>query len=573
MALSYTYEEKFLENHLIAYIGNKRRLLPLLIKAIREVEERGSVPVKRNGLFIDFFAGTGVVSRLAKSLGFGVVSNDWEKYSYIINKVFVEGTESDLQLFDEEGGIEEVINELNRKDSYKKKDSYIAEYYCPANDDTPDTEHERMFYTRQNGIIIDNIRAEIDRKYPFGNDEKIQKKRNILLSLLLYEASTRSNTNGVFKAFHNGFGGRHHDALSRIMKKVMLKKPVLSKKTNKCTVYNSDAVELSGTLKNKKAEIVYLDPPYNQHQYGSNYHLLNTILLNDKPEINKEFIIDGKKCNKSAIRKDWVQTKSPFCYKQSALDNFQTLISNINAKYILVSYSTEGIIDFDKMLSVLSGKGRVGIVTTGYVRYRGGRQANTTKNKNIEFILIVDTAKACRERDITNVKNIILTNSLGNLLEQTFPVNIERPGVAISLENGVFVVNIKNAGFSFSLNRHLNITQDFYDQYDHLSYEKKYSLYKELTSVFSYTNDEEIQMIMDLFNYTSADVDRKYFLSRLITLYNKINPKKTPDIYLRLTSDIFEFFEHLSLPEKELSSFKRLKKIHAVKKNIQTQAA
>ena len=55
--------------------------------------------------------------------------------------------------------------------------------------------------------------------------------------------------------------------------------------------------------KNKNFDLVYLDPPYNQHQYGSNYHLLNTIALWDKPEINKEIYINGKKTSYSTYNK------------------------------------------------------------------------------------------------------------------------------------------------------------------------------------------------------------------------------------------------------------------------------
>ena len=70
--------EKYLKNNIIAYIGNKRNLLSLIEKAIKRTK---LAKVKRDYTFVDLFAGSGVVSRLAKSLGFKVIANDWEYYS------------------------------------------------------------------------------------------------------------------------------------------------------------------------------------------------------------------------------------------------------------------------------------------------------------------------------------------------------------------------------------------------------------------------------------------------------------------------------------------------------------
>ncbi len=170
------YEKDFVEKNLIAYIGNKRKLIPLICKAIKEIQNRGSQKIDNEGLFIDFFAGTGVVSRLAKSLGFRVHSNDWETYSYIINKIYIEESEDILNLFLSEGGIDKVLEKLNALDKPIAKQSYIAKYYCPQNDETPDVYRERLFYTQQNGILIDNIRSAIDVLYSKNTPEDKRKK-------------------------------------------------------------------------------------------------------------------------------------------------------------------------------------------------------------------------------------------------------------------------------------------------------------------------------------------------------------------------------------------------------------
>ena len=67
-----------LSHQLIAYIGNKRRLLPLIARAIRACGADGVSPDEDGvrPLFVDFFAGSGAVSRLGKLLGYHVIAND-----------------------------------------------------------------------------------------------------------------------------------------------------------------------------------------------------------------------------------------------------------------------------------------------------------------------------------------------------------------------------------------------------------------------------------------------------------------------------------------------------------------
>ena len=80
-----TYDSNYVEKNLIAYIGNKRRLLPLIEAALNRI----NIKDKKSKKFLDVFAGTGVVSRLAKNLGFEVHTNDWEYYSYIMNQALL----------------------------------------------------------------------------------------------------------------------------------------------------------------------------------------------------------------------------------------------------------------------------------------------------------------------------------------------------------------------------------------------------------------------------------------------------------------------------------------------------
>jgi len=76
--------DEYLFHQLVPYLGNKRRLLHLILEAL---EETGTLnhKGKRAPIFADFFAGSGVVSRLARQNGYRVIANDWEPYSHALN--------------------------------------------------------------------------------------------------------------------------------------------------------------------------------------------------------------------------------------------------------------------------------------------------------------------------------------------------------------------------------------------------------------------------------------------------------------------------------------------------------
>lgn len=429
----------YLEKQLIAYIGNKRRLLPLIEAALRRCVpdgESGAGP-----LFVDFFSGSGSVARLAKLLGFSVIANDWEYYAAVLNRAFLTTGRTELAgLYPERGGIEKVLALLNTLPPPAPADRYISEYYCPRDTAAADPDRERLFYTRENGERIDAIRAWIEREYP-GEQEEPRRRREkvLLLGLLLYEAATHANTSGVFKAYHRGFGGQAGDALGRIMGPVALEYPELI--DGEAEVASSDAAELARRLAatGRRAQVAYLDPPYNQHQYGSNYHLLNTIARNDKPTLSREILQAGKKVEKGGIRHDWITTRSSYCYRKTAVAAFTELVSVIDARFLLVSYSTEGIIPFREMLEILGQRGRLDIEVAEYTRYRGGKQALGTTLHNAEFVLIADTEKRNRPEDTARLLKLLSRARIGIHLKQ--PVS-----PAVLIEEGFSVHDFTTLG-------------------------------------------------------------------------------------------------------------------------------
>jgi len=364
----------YLFNQLIPYIGNKRKLLKLIEQAIQRTSAR-------TGTFLDFFAGSGVVSRMAKLLGYRVISNDWEPYAQAINCCYIACNRPPE--FESLGGYEKAIDFLNR---LPVKIGWITEHLCPRDDTDYDIRTDRMFYMRKNGMRIDAIREQIAAWKDAGRLTDAEEA--CLLAPLVYQACYRSNTSGVFKGFHNGWGGQTQTALYRIATDLHLDMPVFHDNGQENLVLREDAQALAERLASEEVEIAYLDPPYNQHPYGSNYHVLNSVVLWDKPELSKQ-ITRG---TKSAIRLDWrTERRSAYNYKEEASSAYRRLIGSINARFILTSYSTDGTIPLEGMLRSNVDRGHVSVVMQGYKRYRVSSQRFSTKPMNVEFILVLDT--------------------------------------------------------------------------------------------------------------------------------------------------------------------------------------
>ena len=243
-----------------------------------------------------------------------------------------------------------------------------------------------MFYMRKNGMRIDAIREQIAAWKDAGRLGDAEEA--CLLAPLVYQACYRSNTSGVFKGFHNGWGGQTKTALYRIATDLRLDAPVFHDNGQKNLVFREDAQTLAEQLASEEVEIAYLDPPYNQHPYGSNYHVLNSVVLWDKPELSKQ-ITRG---TKAAIRLDWrTQRRSAYNYREEASAAYRRLLDALNARYILTSYSTDGTIPLDAMLQANVARGQVSLVMQGYKRYRVSSQRFSKKPMNVEFVLVLDT--------------------------------------------------------------------------------------------------------------------------------------------------------------------------------------
>ena len=387
-------------SQLIPYLGNKRKLLPLIGQAVEQTGVTG-------GLFVDFFAGSGVVARFLKRSGFQVLANDWEPYAHVLGHAAIACNA--MPEFAALGGAGAAFDALNTAPPIE---GYVTAHLCPRSDKHPDPDTERLFFTRANGQRIDAMRERIAGWEAEGRLD--EGERAVLLAALLYSVSYVSNTSGIFKGFHRGWGGTTKTALYRICSEITLKPPVFHDNGHTNAAHRQDAQALAEELRaaGTSPDIAYLDPPYNQHPYGSNYHVLNTVAQWDKPAVAP--FVDGR--NKSAIRQDWRAERRSAYNHATALAAYQMLLQTVAARHILTSYSTDGNIPLEGLLQAAAERGRLTCLTHAYKRYRVSSQRMSARPRTVEFVLNIDTARRAGAGEAERVGDTIRAREAeGNL--------------------------------------------------------------------------------------------------------------------------------------------------------------
>ena len=357
----------YLETQILTYIGNKRTLLNNIGAEIELIQKE----LNQDKLVtLDLFSGSGVVARYLKQFSSMVYANDMEAYSKIINECYL-SNKSDFNQQVYEQCLEKIKAEIENN----PVKGVISTTYSPANDKNIQKD-DRAFYTNKNAMAIDTIRDCIDRIVP-------PEYRKYFMARLLIEASIHVNTSGVFKGFYKDtdtgigkFGGKGENALTRILGEIDMSAPVLSNFETGYQVFQQDANILAKKLHG--VDIAYLDPPYNQHPYGSNYFMLNVILDNKKPE---------KISKVSGIPEDW--NHSDYNKKATALRSMEDLVSNLDAKYLIISYNNEGFITQEEMESMLKKYGSLKTVVIEYNTFRGSRNLRERNIKTNEYLFVL----------------------------------------------------------------------------------------------------------------------------------------------------------------------------------------
>ena len=366
-------EDDFVLQTMLTCLGNKRSLVGHIRDAADDVCKRLG---KSRLRILDGFGGSGVVSRKLSYIASSIHYNDMEEYAYLMGKCSVETPSSDQRV--RIAAHIESMNKLAASGPYVR--GFVSELYAPM-----DTENiksgERCFYTQENAQIIDTLREYISNNV----EDELQA---YCLVPLLNKASIHANTSGVFKGFHseNGvgkWGGAAARCLPRIKGDIRLDVPVWNTSgafTGRAT--RSDINSLIDTeFADGSLDLVYLDPPYNQHPYGSNYFMLNLIASNVAPDASTLSRVSG-------IPSKW--NRSEYNYKKKAVDAMSSLLVSCLRKsaYVLISYNDEGIISDEEWASILEPY-NMELFETEYNAYRGSRNLASRSDKVTERMYLV----------------------------------------------------------------------------------------------------------------------------------------------------------------------------------------
>jgi adenine-specific DNA-methyltransferase len=347
------------------YIGSKLSLLEFLEDSINKVVD------KNCDTFCDLFAGTGIVGRHFKKKGYKIIANDIQYYSYVLNRHYI-GNHKELKfarLMDELPELKSVELEFRKNyvcrylSGMKGVKGFIYNNYCVGG--TKNKAEERQYFSDENGMRCDAVRQKIEDWKAEGlisNDEYY-----FLITSLLESVDKYANTASVYGAFLKGL--KKSAQLNFILKPAQL---IINDQSHE--VFNEDVNAVSGKI---RGDILYLDPPYNHRQYATNYHMLETIAKYDNPKIY----------GKTGLR-NYDEQKSLYCSRSQVKNAFKDLILKANVKYIFLSYNNEGLMTLDDIKEVMSLRGKYGLFTKEYNRFKADKTENRNcgVSKTIEYL-------------------------------------------------------------------------------------------------------------------------------------------------------------------------------------------
>lgn len=487
------------------YIGSKARMLDY----INEVMKKEKITFSS---FFDLFGGTGIVGDYFNDSKTKIYVNDLLKSNYL----------SFLAWFG------------NEKIDKKKIESYIERYNLIKNvkDNYFSINFSDTYFSKENCKKIGYIREDIETNYL---DNKINaRERAILITSLLYAMDKIANTVGHYDAY------RKNGELDKKLELGMLDlKSVSNNKNNK--IFNEDSNEL---VKNIKADVVYIDPPYNSRQYSDAYHLLENVATWEKQEV---FGV-AKKMKRNGIKSKYCSVSAPLAFKD--------LIENINAKYIIVSYNNMGTkgagrsqakISDEDIMNALSAKGKVKVYETNFNQFNTGKTHIDNHKERLFVCKVGKTTKVKEKLVIDNIEDKVksplnYTGGKYKLLNQIIPIFPNDLDLFVDLFSGGGNVGVNvNAKRIVCVDKQKEIIRvmDLFKKY-----EDGYIIDKLEKIINKYELSNSLLHGYELYNCTGDKGLGQYNKNKYIELRNDYNKEKDDSVekdFLFLTLVIYGF--------------------------------
>lgn len=331
----------------IKYLGSKRRLVPVLGALFSASGARSA---------LDLFTGTTRVAQECKRRGATVTAVDTARYSEVFARCYVETDAASVNL-------DALETELARLDGLPGRPGYFTETFCVAS----------RYLRPENGERVDAIREAIRRDHTGSSLEPL------LLTSLIEAADRVDSTTGVQMAYLKQWAPRAANRLT-------LRVPELLAGPGHAV--RADALEAAVSLGG--FDFAYLDPPYNQHRYFTNYHVWETLVAWDAPEHY------GVACKRVDARDP--STKSAFNRKREMPAALRACIEAVDAKLLVLSYNDESWVALEDLVDMCASRGHVETLAFDTKRYvgaqigihnpRGEKVGSVSHLRNTEYLLV-----------------------------------------------------------------------------------------------------------------------------------------------------------------------------------------
>jgi adenine-specific DNA-methyltransferase len=290
----------------IKYLGSKRRLVPVLGEICRAAGARTA---------LDLFTGTTRVAQAFKAAGVHVTAVDSARYAHVFARTYVEADAASTDV----GALEAAVTRL---DALRGVDGYVTEMFS----------RQARFFQPHNAARIDAVREAIEMEFAGSS------LYPLLLTSLIEAADRVDSTTGLQMAYVKQWAPRSFNPLA-------LRVPLLIDGPGRAV--KGDAVELASALGH--FDLAYLDPPYNQHRYFTNYHVWETLVAWDAPEA---YGVARKRIDARDPA-----TRSAFNSKRTMPDALASVVAAVDCDLLVLSYNDEAWLALDELEAMCAQPG------------------------------------------------------------------------------------------------------------------------------------------------------------------------------------------------------------------------